>query len=348
MKRVIRFVLTIASVASAVVLSAQTAKEKSAGDVAAETFTKVREEKVDLGPARIQQVVGAGLDFLTAYPTHARAVSIVASMASFATSVRDPKLAPMRDYYITQVKYEIVNRRSPNLTEEGRTALVALDAAMTGAEARLKPSRDTVKNFREKIDQLAARPEASRFLFAQEKEYIQLLALGNLDSAEAHAKNLSSSSDKRIAAMARDELAQIVARKQAVELKFTALDGKVVDLASLRGKLVFLYFWSATNESLVKDLDKIKEVQADYKRDFEVVTVSLDSEEDRAKVTTAAKKIKWPVYFDGKGKQGELADKFGVRSAPIGLLFDRKGLLSVVGVRASGLEGEIKKATKTK
>jgi peroxiredoxin len=133
--------------------------------------------------------------------------------------------------------------------------------------------------------------------------------------------------------MAKQELNTIEVKKAPYALKFTALDGKEVDFAQLRGKVVGLYFWSSTNGNSTKEFEGLKQLHSDYKkRGFEVVTVSYDKEEDREKLQKYIKenRITWPVYFDGKQAKNEFSPKLNVTSVPRLLLFDKNGILQSV------------------
>jgi peroxiredoxin len=149
-----------------------------------------------------------------------------------------------------------------------------------------------------------------------------------------------------VAAMAREELNIVDAKKDPYALKFTGLDGKEVDFAQLRGKVVAVYFWSSTNANSTKNIEGLKQVYGAYrKRGLEVVSVSFDKEEDRVKLTKYVKdnRITWPVYFDGKGAKNDFAPKLNVTSVPRLLVFDQKGILqtSMQGTPIGRLQADL-------
>ena len=158
-----------------------------------------------------------------------------------------------------------------------------------------------------------------------------ILTLGtSLAKAEEFLKKLLAHKDKGVAGMARSELNLVEVKKVPFELTFTAFDGKPLDFAQLRGKVVALYFWSSPNKGSLGSIDPLKQVYSDYrKKGFEVVTVSFDKEEDRGKVAAAIKdnRIAWPVHFDGKGAKTEFAAKLGINDVPRLLVLDQKGML---------------------
>src|SRR5471030_1254825 len=67
-----------------------------------------------------------------------------------------------------------------------------------------------------------------------------------------------------------------------LDLKFTAVDGKKVDLADMRGKVVLIDFWATWCPPCRAE---VPDVVATYKKyhdqGFEVVGISLDQDKDR-------------------------------------------------------------------
>jgi cytochrome oxidase Cu insertion factor (SCO1/SenC/PrrC family) len=130
--------------------------------------------------------------------------------------------------------------------------------------------------------------------------------------------------------MAREELNILEVKKTPYALKFTGVDGKEVDFAQLRGKVVALYFWSSTNKGSTDRLEQIRQIYSDNKKKgLELVTVSYDKEEDQPKLLKYIKdtKVTFPVYFDGKGAKNEFSPKLNVYSVPRLVVFDQKGTL---------------------
>lgn len=248
LRPVIVALLTAFSLAGAVCAQAPAAKatkapEKSPADLAGEAFGKLYSDKAaKLSQERFTQVIAAGLDFLTKYPTHWRANNVIKDLAFFGDSIRDKKLAAYRTAYVTQLKYEVTNQRyKEGLSKDAVAAMVALDIAATDFEFRDAPSRDGIAPLREKLDALDAMPGGRRFLKDRESSYVEILTRGVSPAAgEAHLNKLLKHADKGVADMARSELNMVEIKKVPYELKFTALDGKQVDLAALRGKVVAL------------------------------------------------------------------------------------------------------------
>jgi peroxiredoxin len=339
----VRLAVSLA-VSLAAVFAAEPAKGKSPGDIAAEAFFKMRDDKdAALSGVRVQQLQKSGMDFLAAYPTHARASSVVTALANFGSTIKDKKLQPMREYWESQLNYEIINRRTkPDMSDESRAVFASLDAAYAGYLARTTTSRNTVDAFREKIDRLAELEGGSRYLPSQERDYIHVLLMISGKQAEAHARKLLESPDKKIAGVAREELNLIELGRQPLELKAATLDGRGFDAAQLRGKVLYFIFWSTANEASVKDLAVLQDFYKPYQKlGVEIVTVAHDTDEAALAKFVKAKGYAWPVLFDGQGNKGEFSAKGNARNLPAGLLFNQQGTLVRTGVRSSQLEAEV-------
>jgi len=115
-------------------------------------------------------------------------------------------------------------------------------------------------------------------------------------------------------------------------LKFTALDGRTVDLAAKRGKLTIVDFSGYTWCEACRILEP--QVVEAYKRyhdhGLDVVGFALEDSAAKAGVEKYVKdhSIPWPLFFDGLG-MGENAytKRYGITSVPFLVLLDENGLL---------------------
>jgi thiol-disulfide isomerase/thioredoxin len=130
---------------------------------------------------------------------------------------------------------------------------------------------------------------------------------------------------------------------QTVELKFNAVKGGKVDLATMKGKVVLIDFWATWCGPCVRE---IPSVVATYKKlhdkGFEIVGISLDSDKAALTKFIKDKEMPWPQYFDGKGWKNEISSNFGIRSIPAMWLVDKEGKLASTNAR-SNLEAEVEK-----
>ncbi len=337
---------------------------RPASELAFDEFQKVRNKQgAKQDGARFQELVGAGMKFLTAHPATNRANEVVNFLGVGYPMSIDSKQAELRMQYLSLLKLDVTNLKyKDGISDQVKAAALALDAAAAEFELRMAPKGDTLSAFREKIDAMDETPAALRFVPDRERAFAHLMIMMNqTPRAEDQLKKLAAHKDKGVSDMAKSELNTIEVRKKPFDLKFTALDGKPVDFATLRGKAVGLYFWSSTNKQSTDLLDRLRQFHSDYrKRGFEIVTVSFDKEEDRAKLQAYIKenKLTLPVYFDGKQARNDFAPKLNTFSVPRLLLFGTDGILQAVPMNgnlstnfASSLgafEAEVKKQLKIK
>lgn len=132
--------------------------------------------------------------------------------------------------------------------------------------------------------------------------------------------------------------------KQAPNFRLTAHDGKVVELAKLKGKVVVVNFWATWCGPCRKEIPGFMEVHSQYKeKGVVVVGVSLDQDGwevvrpyvDKAKIT-------YPIVVG----DGSLAEAYKIPNAiPATYVVDRKGIIAkehVGYMSKSELEGIIK------
>ena len=130
------------------------------------------------------------------------------------------------------------------------------------------------------------------------------------------------------------------------EMKFTALDGREVDVAKLRGKVVLIDFWASWCNPCIAELPNVKAVYKEYRdKGFEIIGISVDSERDRRKFAdlVAEKGVTWPQHFDGKGWDNQYALQYTVTGVPAMFLLDKKGLLVSTDARGEKLGAEVKR-----
>ena len=126
-----------------------------------------------------------------------------------------------------------------------------------------------------------------------------------------------------------------------LDIRFTALDGREVDLAQLKGKVVLVEFWATDCGPCVGEMPRVRAVYEKlHSRGFELIGISLDDKESALRRFLAEKKLAWPQYFDGKGWQNRFAVQYGIFGIPTMWLVDKKGNLRVTECRGN-LETEV-------
>src|SRR4051812_9231173 len=115
---------------------------------------------------------------------------------------------------------------------------------------------------------------------------------------------------------------------QSIDVRFTAIDGREVNVSQMRGKVVLIDFWASWCPPCVKEIPVIKEAyQKLHGRGFEVVGVSLDDDKKDLLAFIAKEKIDWPQFYDPKGAEHRLAKQFEIEEIPVMWLLDKSGKL---------------------
>ena len=110
------------------------------------------------------------------------------------------------------------------------------------------------------------------------------------------------------------------------------LDGRVVSLASLRGRVVLLYFWATWCGYCVRELPSTMEsLQRRYRdQGLTVLAVSFEERPETVKAWVRPRGLSMPVLLD---RAGDVSGNYRVTATPTAVLLDREG--RVVG-RAVG------------
>jgi len=121
----------------------------------------------------------------------------------------------------------------------------------------------------------------------------------------------------------------IPANPHAPTLRLNNDDGKAIDLAQYRDKVVLVNFWASWCPPCRKEFPSLSRVRKLFKpSEFEVLAVNVGEEPDFAFSFTGI--TDFPVLFD---RDSKAIDAWGVRGLPTTFLVDRKGHMVY---RASG------------
>jgi len=185
--------------------------------------------------------------------------------------------------------------------------------------------------------------------FPGEPQVYQLLLIAAMQSNDPERTRAmvedirKSNAPEQVKAQAEGMMKTLDAVGKPFELKFTALDGREVDVQKMKGKVVLIDFWAMWCQPCVAEIPKIREAYKELNgKGFEIVGINLDSDKEPLEKFLKENGMTWPQYFDGKRFETEPARRFGISMIPTMWLVDKKGILRVVNAR-SDLKGSVEK-----
>jgi thiol-disulfide isomerase/thioredoxin len=140
--------------------------------------------------------------------------------------------------------------------------------------------------------------------------------------------------------ISRPELARA---RMAPAFSITTLDGQRMSMDDLQGKVVLLDFWATWCVPCREALPHIQKVAKKFQGEpLLILSVSLDSEEQKWKEFVVKNEMTWPQYRDGSFS-GPIARMFSVNAIPHTFTIDADGVLQDEHIGDASIEGKLKK-----
>ena len=157
-----------------------------------------------------------------------------------------------------------------------------------------------------------------------EAQYPEKLSLSRR-IADIHEE--SGNTELAIEYLSKIKPALALLEKPVPDFSATDLGGKPISLQQYRGKVVLLDFWAAWHSFCIADILNVKKIYNTYKDEgFEVIGVSLDTDEAKLRNFLKENNIPWRQIYSGREKQCPLAQQYDVKS-PARWLIGRDGKL---------------------
>ena len=131
--------------------------------------------------------------------------------------------------------------------------------------------------------------------------------------------------------------------RMAPAFAVTTLDGEHLSLDDLAGKVVLIDFWATWCEPCREAMPHMREIAKKFQgQPLVVLSVSLDSDEQKWKDFVAKNQMTWLHYRDG-GFNGPISNLFGVKAIPHTFTIDADGVLQDEHIGDASIEGKLKK-----
>jgi len=116
--------------------------------------------------------------------------------------------------------------------------------------------------------------------------------------------------------------------KPAPDFSTIDFDGNPISLQQYRGKVVLLDFWAVWNGFCIGEMLRVKKIYDTYKNQgFDIIGVSLDTNETKLRNYLEKNNIPWRQIYSGRERQCPLAQAYDVRSIPTRWLIGWDGKL---------------------
>jgi thiol-disulfide isomerase/thioredoxin len=270
---------------------------------------------------RSAEVAEKAHEFYTRFPDHAKASDAKAREEAFnQQAIRFGNKA-------------IAEKATANLPDEEKVKAKLNDAQRRAMEKRDEGLPAVLKEFESGVRAVMKEYPKSPM------PWQALFAIVNNTDPETQKRLLaeiveSKVADEETVARAKGLLKAIGSVGRPLELTYTAIDGRKVDVQKLKGKVVLVDFWATWCGPCMGELPHVVETYNKYHdKGFEIVGISLDTSKAALEGVLEKYKMTWPQYFDGERWGNKFVIEYNVSEVPTMWLVDKTGKLRTMHAR---------------
>jgi len=129
-----------------------------------------------------------------------------------------------------------------------------------------------------------------------------------------------------------------------ISLQGKTVDGKMLDIERLKGRVVLIHYWATWCEPCKQDIEVIKKLYAKSdNQKFVPIGINLDHDRQAVERYLRENRLPWPQLFEEGGLDSRLANELGVLTLPTMLLIDQKGNVARRNIHSGELGTEIER-----
>ncbi|MCH8148629.1 MAG: TlpA family protein disulfide reductase [Planctomycetes bacterium] len=283
--------------------------------------------RLTVNAGQLREIMSIADDFLKRYPrSQARDRVLVAKLLALS------ELSRMRPVYLEQLiaLTQEISSGQPTGPLASECAFCSIQAFILVARrenmTQERRIQGAIERYRAFLDDF---PRSHRRAIVRASLIRNLLAAHLTEEAQGEVNRLKREfPDHPATRRAGGELFRVTAVGRPFELQLTEPDGKVVNTADFKGKVVVLHFWSSTNSFALDGLETLKKLHASFQgKGLVLIGVNVDRDLSSFKQTLAELKLPWRQHFESGGISSEILVRMGVIRLPTYFVIDRGGVL---------------------
>ena len=164
-----------------------------------------------------------------------------------------------------------------------------------------------------------------------------------IENANQQKKFLAQQEDRALQELNQRKKLGIEIGSKAPEIALSSVNGKIIKLSSLKGKVVLIDFWASWCRPCRAENPNVVRLYKKYKnKNFTIFSISLDQDKNKWIDAINQDKLSWPNHVSElSGWRSTSATKYGVSSIPKTFLIDKNGIIIGYDLRGEALENKL-------